>query len=144
MVSNMDRLKETAERLAELLYKRGEHIERLAKDPVPELTRHDLDDALKKKVVFLFFTAEWCGPCVSFLETFRSVALEYSSPEVFFGRVDVDKSYTLAEKYNIEKIPSIAVFVDGKLTDVIIGSMSRDALKRRVESYLKRALNGNL
>ncbi|MEB3759976.1 MAG: thioredoxin family protein [Desulfurococcales archaeon] len=134
----MDELKETAEKLAELLRKRGEHIERLAKDPVPEVTRHDLEEALKKKASFLFFTADWCGPCISFLETFRSIALEYSTPEVFFGRVDVDRSPSIPEKYNIEKIPSIAVFINGKLVDVIIGSMSKEALKRRIESYLKR------
>ena len=126
--------------LAQELLKRGEYLEKLAKDPVPEVTRHDIDRVLSdNEIVFLFFTADWCGPCISFLETFRQVALDLSRPGIFFGRVDVDKSYRIAERYNIEKIPSIAVFVNGKMVDTIIGSMSRSALRRRLESYIVKA-----
>jgi thioredoxin 1 len=131
---------EAARKLAEALRRRAEYLELIAKDPVPEVTRHELDDVLKKnRVVFLFFTAEWCGPCISFLETFRSVAIELSKPDVFFGRVDVDKSYSIAERYNVEKIPSILVFVRGKIVDVIVGSMGKETLKKRLEAFIKKA-----
>ncbi len=130
---------EAAKRLAEALRRRAEYLEVIAKDPVPEVTHHELDDVLKKNnVVFLFFTAEWCGPCISFLETFRSVAIELSRPGVFFGRVDVDKSYSIAERYNVEKIPSILVFVNGKIVDVIVGSLGKESLKKRLEAFIKR------
>ncbi len=132
--------KELLRRLSKELLARGEYLERLAKDPVPEVTRHDIDNVLSNnRVVFLFFTAEWCGPCISFLETFRNVAMELSRPEVYFGRVDVDKYYSIAERYNIERIPSIAVFVDGKIVDVIVGSMSKTALLNRLKRYIERA-----
>ncbi len=132
--------KDLARKVAEELMKRGEYLEKLAKDPVPEITRHELEEILSNnKVVFLFFTADWCGPCISFLETFRNVALELSKPGIFFGRVDVDRSYSVAERYNIERIPSIAVFVKGKIVDVIVGSMGKGALQRRLLSYIEKA-----
>lgn len=134
--------RELAERLAEELERRAEYMERLAEDPVPEITRHDLDDVLKKnRVVLLFFTAEWCGPCISFLETFRRVALKYSMPGVFFGRVDVDRSYSVAEKYRIQNIPSIVILVDGKVVDTIVGSMSLERLEARVKRIIEEALS---
>jgi thioredoxin 1 len=132
--------KDELRRLSEELLKRGEYLERLARDPVPEITRHELDQVLGgNQVVFLFFTADWCGPCISFLETFRSVALDLSRPGVFFGRVDVDRSYSIAERYNIERIPAIAVFVKGRIVDVLVGSMGRDALKNKLRSFIERA-----
>jgi len=134
-------VRELAERLAAELERRAEYIERLAEDPVPEITRHDLDDVLKKnRVVFLFFTAEWCGPCISFLETFRRVALKYGRPGVFFGRVDVDRSFTVAEKYGVQNIPTIVVIVDGKPVDTIVGSMSQERLEARVRRVIAEAL----
>ena len=137
MESGLEKLMES---LGRELLKRGEYIEKLAEDPVPEVTRHDIDNVLKSsRVVFLFFTADWCGPCISFLETFRTVALDLSKPGVFFGRVDVDRSYTVAERYNIERIPAIAVFIDGKMVDTIVGSMGKDALKRRLLGYMRKA-----
>jgi len=130
-------------RIAKELIKRGEYLERLAKDPAPDVTRHDIDKVLSEyKVVFLFFTADWCGPCIAFLETFRNVALELAQPGVFFGKVDVDKYYSIAEKYNIERIPAIAIFVEGSLVDVIVGSMSRSSLKSRLERYIQKAIQG--
>ncbi|MCE4625471.1 MAG: thioredoxin family protein [Desulfurococcales archaeon] len=139
----MDEVRSLARKLSEELLKRGQYIEKLAKDPVPEVTRHELDDVLKgNKVVFLFFTADWCGPCISFLETFRNVALELSKPGIYFGRVDVDRSYSISERYNIERIPSIAVFVNGKIVDVIVGSMGKSALRSRLERYIEKAESG--
>ncbi len=139
-----DAVREELLLLAEKLRERGEHVEKLAVDPVPEVTRHELDNLLKEnKVVFLFFTADWCGPCISFLETFRDVAVEISRPGVFFGRVDVDRSYSIAERYNVEKIPSILVFVNGKIVDVIIGSTGKEALKKRLESFINKVLSSD-
>ncbi len=135
--------RELARRLAEELERRAEHVERLARDPVPEVTRHDLEEILKRnRVVFLFFTAEWCGPCISFLETFRSVALELARPGVFFGRVDVDRSFAVADKYGIQHIPTILVLLDGRVVDTIVGSMSKERLAATLRRYIEKAYGG--
>jgi thioredoxin 1 len=130
-------LQALASRLAKLLMERAQFIERL-EDSVSEVRSKDLDEILSKhKLVFLFFTASWCGPCISFMQTFREVAGRLAHPKVFYGYVDVDTSYSLADRYNVKHIPSIVIIVDGKPVDVIIGSMSREKLEEKVKAYMK-------
>ena len=91
----------------------------------------------ENKVVVLYFTADWCGPCISFLEMFRDVALTLARPGVVFARVDVDRSYSLADRFSIQHIPTIAIFRDGKLVETILGQTSRDELIRIIKSHMK-------
>ncbi|NOZ30674.1 MAG: thioredoxin family protein [Crenarchaeota archaeon] len=134
----MSDVKELARKLAEELTKRAEFVEKLARDPVPEITRKDFDTITKEnKVVVLYFTADWCGPCISFLETFRDVALTLARPGVVFARVDVDRSYSLADRFSIQHIPTIAIFRDGKLVETILGQTSRDELIKIIKSHMK-------
>ncbi len=128
-----------AKKLAEELEKRAEYVEKMAEDPVPEITRKDLDNILNdNKIVVLYFTADWCGPCITFLETFREVALRLSRPGVAFARIDVDRSYTIADKYNIQHIPTIVIIRGGTVVDTILGSISREELERTIKSHMKR------
>lgn len=129
-----------AKELAEHLLKRAERLELASKELIVEVTRHNIDEVLKNnKVVFLFFTADWCGPCISFLKTFREVASSNLHPSVFYGKVDVDKSYSIADRFDVKHIPSILVFVDGKLVETIIGSMDKSRLDDKVKQYIKLA-----
>ncbi|MMZ67559.1 Thioredoxin C-1 [compost metagenome] len=60
-------------------------------------------------------------------------------PSVFYGKVDVDKSYSIADRFDVKHIPSILVFVDGKLVETIIGSMDKSRLDDKVKQYIKLA-----
>ena len=136
-IGSEESLQSIASRLAKLLMERARFIERL-EDSVSEVRSKDIDEILSKhKLVFLFFTASWCGPCISFMQTFREVAGRLAHPKVFYGYVDVDTSYSLADRYNVKHIPSIVIIVDGKPVDVIIGSLSREKLEDRVRAYMK-------
>ncbi len=136
-----DEFMEIASTLSKKLMERGDFIMRVSLDPVPEVNRHNIDKVLEEnKVVFLFFTAEWCGPCISFLQTFREVAIKAQKPGVYFGRVDVDRSYTIADRYSINHIPSILIIVDKRVVDSIVGSMSRDSLEAKVRGYIDKYL----
>ncbi len=127
--------------LSKKLLERSDYILRISLDPVPEVNKHNINKVLEdNNIVFLFFTAEWCGPCISFLQTFRDVAVGSHRPGVFFGRVDVDRSYTIADRYSINHIPSILVLVKGRVVDSIVGSMSRESLESKVKSYINKYL----
>ncbi|MEB3757797.1 MAG: thioredoxin family protein [Desulfurococcales archaeon] len=124
-------------KLSEKLEERAAFLEQKFKDPIIEVNRHNIDDIISKnQVVFLFFTADWCGPCISYLSTYRDLAIELAKPRVVFAKVDVDKSADIADRYLIDHIPSIAVIVNSKHVDTLIGSMSKDKLKEKLSSYI--------
>ncbi|MCE4600856.1 MAG: thioredoxin family protein [Desulfurococcales archaeon] len=134
----MDDVKDLAERLARELEDRARYVEKMALDPVPEITRKDFEKLVdENKVVVLYFTADWCGPCISFLESFREVALQLSRPGVAFARVDVDRTYSLADKYNIQHIPTIVIFRQGKPVETILGQTSKEELAKIIKAHMK-------
>ena len=127
-------------RLSRALDERGSFLEKLAEGVVFEVTSSNIDEIIKNnKAVFLYFTAEWCGPCITFLQTFRDVASLYARPKVYFGKVDVDASYSIADRYNIKHIPSILIIINGNVVDIITGSQPREKLEEKIRAYIEVA-----
>jgi len=55
--------------------------------------------------------------------------------KIVFGRLNVDENQATASKYRIMSIPSLLVFKNGELADVIIGAMPKENLKPKLEQY---------
>lgn len=72
------------------------------------------------KPVLVDFWAPWCGPCRAMVPTISALADEYRG-RVVFGSVNVDDETALAEKFNIEGIPAVFIFKDGKPVHQFIG-----------------------
>lgn len=92
------------------------------------------DEFIKDGVAVVDFWAEWCGPCRMLAPIFEEVAEELI--EVKFGKVDVDKNKSLAEKFKIMYIPNLCVFKDGQLVDRIQGLSDADEITDTVKKYL--------
>ncbi len=136
----MNDLDEKLLKLAEKLRERADFLELKLKDPIVEVNRHNIDEIVENnKAVFLFFTADWCGPCISYLSTYRDLAIELAKPKLVFAKVDVDKSADIADRYLIDHIPSIAIIVNSKHVDTLIGSMAKEKLKEKLSSYIDLA-----
>ncbi len=131
------------EELRDKLLSVASELEALHADPFVEVNSRNIDQLLSsKKVMVLFFTAEWCGPCVTMQDHLREIAARIIDPRVGFGRVDVDRAYTVADRYSVQHIPSVVVIVDGKVADVIVGSTSREKLEERIRKVVEEALRG--
>ena len=55
---------------------------------------------------FVRFTANWCGPCKSIANNIREFETKFDIP---VQTVDVDSDAVTAEKYNVEKLPTLLV-----------------------------------
>lgn len=56
------------------------------------------------------FSATWCGPCKKFAPMFHAAAEQYEG-KLNFVTVDIDEHPELAQRYNVEAVPTI-VFLD--------------------------------
>ena len=68
---------------------------------------------LSSKVpVLLDFWAEWCGPCKMLSPTIDTIANKYSG-KALIGKVNVDDSSSIGQRYGIRGIPTLLFFNDG-------------------------------
>ena len=82
------------------------------------------------------FWATWCAPCRRIAPILEDLAAEYEG-RLKVAKVDVDADPTLADRYNVRSIPTLAVFKDGVLVERIVGYVPKEELKRQVDVALK-------
>ncbi|MBI5415165.1 thioredoxin [Candidatus Peregrinibacteria bacterium] len=85
--------------------------------------------------VLVDFWAPWCGPCQMMGPIIEKLAEEYSG-KVKIGKLDVEESPGIAEKYQIMSIPVLKIFKAGKVVQEMVGAMSADALKQKIDAHL--------
>ena len=65
------------------------------------------------KPVLIDFHADWCGPCRVLSPIIQEVAKAFDG-KVRVIKIDVDKNATLADKFQIQGVPTMMLFKDGK------------------------------
>lgn len=70
--------------------------------------------------VFVDFWATWCGPCRMVAPIIEQVADKYVD-EIAVAKIDIDENNELAMKYNIQSIPTVVVFKNGKEVSRAVG-----------------------
>jgi thioredoxin 1 len=96
---------------------------------VLEITDANFDqEVLKSKEPFLLdFSAVWCGPCKMLTPIVEKVADE-NTGKVRVGKLDIDDSPGVAQKFGIRGVPTIVVFKDGKESGRHVGVTNKETL----------------
>ena len=106
-------------------------------------TEPDFASALDETgVAVIDFFTTWCGPCKTMSPVLEALSKEYEKDEnksfVKFFKVDCDKLNVIADKYDIEVVPTFIFFVKGKKFDTATGGKSKEDFKKLVESAIKK------
>ena len=98
------------------------------------LTDADIDEHIKKyDTIVVDCWAPWCSPCRTIEPIIQELAKEMQG-KIAFGKLDVDKNKLIILKYQITRIPTLLVFKNGKLDYKLIGFMSKNILKQKLET----------
>lgn len=82
------------------------------------------------------FYATWCGPCRQLAPTMDNLADQYAG-KIKFVKVNVDESPKLAQQFQVEGIPMLIFFKDGKLTGTSVGLLTKADLIQRLDSLIQ-------
>jgi len=70
--------------------------------------------------------ATWCGPCRMLAPELEKLV---NNGVISVGKVDVDENEAIAEKFNVQSIPTLLLFKGGKLVDTMVGFVPYEKLK---------------
>ncbi len=95
-----------------------------------EANQDNFDELIsqKDKPVLVDFWAAWCGPCKSFASTF-TLGAQKNGAEVIHAKVNTEEEMIIASKYNIQSIPTLIGFAQGKELVRLSGALSIDQLQ---------------
>ena len=104
---------------------------------VMEITQENFDEKVLKadKTVLLDFWAPWCGPCRQVAPVIDAIAQEFDG-RAYVGKVNVDESMELAQRYGVMSIPTLIVIKNGKTVESVVGARSKEDIGAILQAHL--------
>ena len=79
--------------------------------------------------------APWCGPCRMLAPTIDQIAKDMAG-RVKVAKLNVDENQQTAGRFNIQGIPAMLIFKNGREVDRIVGLAPKPQIAQRLERFL--------
>ena len=98
------------------------------------ITEKEFESEVKEGIVIVDFFATWCGPCRMMSMILEEIEEEVKD-KVKIVKVDVDENENLARKFGIMSIPTILLYVNGKMYEKHVGLWQKESLLELIGSF---------
>ena len=97
-----------------------------------------VDEVIEKSKtipVIVDFWAPWCGPCKQLTPTLEKV-VNKKNGKIILVKINVDENQGIASQLNIQSIPTVYGFVDGKPIDAFQGAQPESKIEIMVDKMI--------
>ncbi|HEY5393466.1 MAG TPA: thioredoxin [Hanamia sp.] len=88
-----------------------------------------------KQPVLVDFHATWCGPCKMMAPELQRFA-QNNTGKLRVVKIDIDKNQQTAQQFNIQGVPTLILFKEGKVLWRQSGAMSAQQISAAVNPHL--------
>jgi putative thioredoxin len=105
-------------------------------DVTTQTFQHDVIERSHELPVVVDFWAAWCGPCRMLGPVIEAEAAKREG-KLELAKIDVDAEQTLAARYGVRGLPTVAVFRDGKPVIGFVGAHPAAAIGRFLDETIE-------
>jgi len=102
---------------------------------VQSLSSATFDASIKSGIVLVDFWATWCRPCKMQSPIIEEVSSEMVGKASVY-KLDIDQSPSIADRYNVQSIPTMIIFKDGKVVTQFVGLTEKDQIISAIEKAM--------
>jgi thioredoxin 1 len=104
-----------------------------------KMSRTTFDQIIESQTPTLIdFSAEWCGPCKMLAPVLKQLKQEMGS-SIRIVKIDVDKNPALSSRYQIQGVPTMMLWQNGKMLWRQSGLMPVHQLRVAIENAMATA-----
>lgn len=105
-----------------------------------QLTNQNFDAEVLQATqpVIVDFYADWCGPCKMIAPALEEIAKEQTG-RLKVAKVNVDEQSELAQRYNIQSLPTLLYFQNGEVVNRLIGATGKKNILGKLNSAVVTA-----